>query len=119
MPLHWASLNDNEDAFDYVASHYDSIDLEDNKGRTPLMQACWNSNNHAFWSLVRHGANIDAISRLPSSPLSVAVRSGNLPILDFLIENGANIPPFILHLAVKGTPRILQYLLDKCSLDIT
>ena len=66
-----------------------NIDVQDDKGYTPLMYAIMNHNFDIVEFLVDHGADINLCNFKGQSPLKIAYRYDDEKIASYLLEKGA------------------------------
>ena len=103
-----------------------NINIQDDKGYTPLMYAIMNHNLKMVEFLVEHGADINLCKNNGDSPLICAIMYDAFEIVKFLVEHGADInlcnnkgqsPLKIAYL--YNSKKIAEYLLEKGATDKT
>ena len=70
------------------SKNYD-INVQDDKGYTPLMYAIMNHNLKMIEFLVEHGADINLCNNKGQSPLKIAYLYDSKDIAEYLLEKGA------------------------------
>ena len=66
-----------------------NIDVQDDKGYTPLMYAIMDHNFNIVEFLVKHGADINLCNFKGQSPLKIAYKYDDEKIASYLLEKGA------------------------------
>ncbi len=105
-PLHIAALRGSVEAVKALMLH--TVNIRDNKNRTPLHLALEYEHCDAALPLLQHGADIDAIDDDGRTPLHLAAGAGCIEVVKLLLQHGANINVkdnknnTVLHYAVKS-----------------
>uniref|UniRef100_A0A914QPB2 Ankyrin repeat protein n=1 Tax=Panagrolaimus davidi TaxID=227884 RepID=A0A914QPB2_9BILA len=108
--LHVAAENDNVPLIKMLLKKRNNksfMELKDEDGNTPILDAAWKNNCEAFKVLHSAGASLSACSNFDQTILSAATRSNSVQIVQALIQFYENVNPLNssnetpLHLAVK------------------
>ncbi|WP_434732471.1 ankyrin repeat domain-containing protein [Wolbachia endosymbiont of Zygogramma bicolorata] len=110
----------------HVERHYPgklvrTVNVEDNRGQTPLHQASYNGNFSVVKYLISEGADVNARSEDDWVPLHLASYNGELDVVKYLINKGADVNTTELlyhvtplHLAAyHGKLSIIKYLISE------
>lgn len=73
-----------------ILSTEPDLEIQDEKGRTPLMIATYNEDNQIAEILISAGSNVNAQDKMLNSPFLYAGASGYLQILKMCLANGAD-----------------------------
>jgi ankyrin repeat protein len=67
------------------------LDIQNNKGETPLSLAAQIGWTEAGELMLRRGASVDLANRRGETPLILAVQRGDVPMVRLLLRGGANV----------------------------
>ena len=104
-----------------------TLEIEDERGYTPLCFSSSQNNPRVMKYLLQVGANIEHRIHSGFTPFLVAVLRGSVEAAKFLFNNGCNtdvtLPKLSMYNAMHvasqtGTSRMLKFLLDEVGLDI-
>ena len=86
---------ENEQVQEYLSNS--QIDIKDEYGRTPLINAAFYNNVELIDWLVRNGANINASDNIGFTALHFAAQEANTESLKSLIKHGADLNQKDMH----------------------
>jgi ankyrin repeat protein len=128
--LHIASSSGYEEILNYILKQcslisYDSsnelINIQDDRGHTPLINAVIAENNSMVKTLIKLGANVNLKNKDGNTSVHFAAGDGSVERLEILVEAKADITCTSssggpLHWAAgKGRAKAIKYLIDKGS----
>jgi len=135
--LHIASSSGHEDILDYILNQcslisssqsstitYNStelVNMQDDRGHTPLINAVIAENNSMVKTLIKLGANVNLKNKDGNTSVHFAAGDGSVERLEILVEAKADITCTSssgtpLHWAAgKGRAKAIKYLIDKGS----
>eukprot|EP00055_Hartaetosiga_balthica_P002327 m.3588 g.3588 ORF g.3588 m.3588 type:complete len:359 (+) comp2093_c0_seq1:106-1182(+) len=82
---------DDEQFEEFLDSHLDNINDQDNDGMTPLHRACVENNIRIAKVLLNHGANVNSRDKDWWTPLHAASAAGSPRICSMLLRDGGDI----------------------------
>ncbi|OUM68982.1 hypothetical protein PIROE2DRAFT_26343, partial [Piromyces sp. E2] len=71
--------------------HHIDVNIQNNKGFTPLMYACQNDNEDIARLLINHQADINAVNHNNQTALMLAFLEPSRETINLLIKKGANL----------------------------
>ncbi|ORX44704.1 ankyrin [Piromyces finnis] len=101
--------NDGNTAMHYICSHksqkkdviiyivkiflqyHSDINIQNNKGFTPLMYACQNANEDVAQILINQNADINIVNHNHQTAIMLAIQEPNREIINLLIKKGADL----------------------------
>lgn len=86
---------ENDKVIEYLENS--QIDVKDEYGRTPLINAAFYNNTELIDWLVSHGANLNAADNIGFTALHFAAQEANTESLKLLVESGANLNQKDIH----------------------
>lgn len=89
--LSYAVHNNNPSVAQFLLLNGASIDIADNLGNTPLLEASLFGYFELVTLLIRHQANINHSNHVGETALSAAATNGYMNIIEILVDNGADI----------------------------
>ena len=130
--LHIASSSGHEDILDYILTQCsisssspstttDLVNIQDDRGHTPLINAVIAENNSMVKTLIKLGANVNLKNKDGNTSAHFAAGDGSVERLEILVEAKADITCTSssgtpLHWAAgKGRSKAIKYLIDKGS----
>lgn len=135
--LHIACSSGHEDILNYILNQCsltsssssstptfpstELINLQDDRGHTPLINAVIAENNSMVKTLIKLGANVNLTNKDGNSPAHFAAGDGNLERLEILVDAKADVTCTSssgtpLHWAAgKGRAKVIKYLVEKGS----
>lgn len=85
-----ASRLGNIEVLEEMIRRQTDVDVQDEKGHTPLITACNNNKYEAASLLLKCGANVNARDHAGNTALKFAVLSGRFNIIRLLLKHGAD-----------------------------
>ncbi len=75
----------------YIIHNYANINITDNQGNTPLLNASYYGNIECVDLLIKNGADINLGNSVNNTPLTLASTMGHIDCVKLLIESGADV----------------------------
>ena len=119
-PLHAAAARGYKEVVECLLPSADTIDLFDDRGKTPLYAAISGHQRDIVYYLVEKGADVNNCGpfQYTVSPIQQAVQWGNLAIVEFLLDHGASlVHPHVDNPSKKVMAGVLPlvYLATSCN----
>lgn len=90
-PLHYAAMSLHGDiTVELLISKSACLDLQDNKGKTPLHLASYFGREKRLETLLNYKANFEILDNQGNSPLHLAASRGNNMVVSLLLNAGAD-----------------------------
>lgn len=116
-PIHYAAMEDEVPAIEYLIRHGEAVDVRDKFGQTPLHLAALHGRSDAVHYLICNGHAVAVRDDTWETPLHYAARSNHVEVAQQLVALGHEIEPRTIsgstpmHVAAKwDCPAMINYL---------